>query len=148
LEAKPKEEDRAPLYLYRGQEYLAINALQPALRHFEEALRLDPNSADAYLGCGLVRVKLGEPYKGVADANRAVKGEPKEPRLWHGAARVYAQAAAQLKAGPGRDESLARIRSRYEETAVYEERAVVLLSTALHRVAAGQRKAYWRENVM
>jgi tetratricopeptide (TPR) repeat protein len=142
LEAKPKEDERAPLYLYRGQEYLAINALQPALRDFEEALRLDPNRADAYLGCALVRVKLGDPHKGVVDAENTVKGEPKDPHLWHGAARVYAQAVAQLKPEPGQDARQATIRLRYQE------RAVVLLRTALTLVPAGQRQAYWREHVM
>src|SRR5262249_51526858 len=102
----------------------------------------DPNRADAYLGCALVRVKLGDPHKGVVDAENTVKGEPKDPRLWHGAARVYAQAAAQLKAEPGQDARQATIRLRYQE------RAVVLLRTALTLVPAGQRQAYWREHVM
>src|SRR5262249_450799 len=128
--------------LYRGQEYLAINALQPALDDFEKALHLDPKSADAFLGRSLVNVKLGDLRQGVVDANKAVEGKPKEPHLWQGAARVFVQAAAQLKAEPSQEASQARMRARYQE------RAVVLLRTALSLVPADQRQAYWREQVM
>jgi tetratricopeptide (TPR) repeat protein len=142
LNGKPKDEEKGPLYLSRGQEYLALDALQPALHDFEEALRLDPNNAEAHLGCAHVRVKLGDARRGVADAEKAVQGGPKEPRLWHGAARVHAQAAAQLKAEPGQEQRQASIRSRYQA------RAVALLRTALDLVPADQRQAYWSENVM
>jgi tetratricopeptide (TPR) repeat protein len=87
LYAKPKDKERLPLILWRGEEYLAMGAVESALHDFNAALGLDPKNADASLGRAYVRVKLGEPQKGVADAERVVKGEPKEPRLWHGAAR-------------------------------------------------------------
>jgi tetratricopeptide (TPR) repeat protein len=141
LEARPKPEELPSLYLSRGKEYLAINALGPALGDFREALRLQPESGNARLGCAHARVKLGELKEGLADAERAVRGEPKDPRLWHGASRVYAQAATQVKIEPGREESQARIREGYQE------RAVVLLRRALLLVPAGQRGAYWRENM-
>src|SRR5262249_6273623 len=78
LEAKPKDEEKASLYLSRGQEYLAVNALQLALRDFEEALRLKPDSVDATLGCAYLQVKLGDPHRGVAEAERIVRGKPSE----------------------------------------------------------------------
>jgi tetratricopeptide (TPR) repeat protein len=140
LAAQPKDEDRAPLHLARGQEYLAINALQPALRDFEVTLRLDPKRADAYLGRAYVRVKQGDLKGALADADRIVKDEPKNPYLWYGAARVYAQAAG-LKTEPGPDPRQARLHSRYQD------QAVVLLRAALDRVPAGQQQAYWQENV-
>jgi tetratricopeptide (TPR) repeat protein len=141
LEAKPKPEDLAPLYRYRGQEYLVINALKPALGDFQTALRLDPDSADAALGCAYVRVKLGDLARGVTDAERALKGRPTAPRLWYGAARVYAQAAAQVKEEPGTEASQARLRSEYQQ------RAVELLRRALDRVPVAGRAQYWRDNV-
>jgi tetratricopeptide (TPR) repeat protein len=143
LEANPKDEERAPLHLSRGGEYLAINALEPALRDFEEAVRLDSTSADAWLACAQVRVQLGDAEKGVADAERAVQGGPKEPRPWHGAARVYVQAAGHLKAEHGHEERQVRMRL------LYLRRAVALLRTALDLLTADQqRQAYWRENVL
>jgi tetratricopeptide (TPR) repeat protein len=141
LEAKPKDEEKAPLHLYRGQEYLALGALQPALRDFEEAVRLEPDNADAYLGRAHVRVKLGDARGAVADAERAVKGEPKEPRLWYAAARLCVQAGEQ-KAEPGKEAVQARLRTEYQA------RAVALLETALALVPAGERQGHWRDNVL
>jgi tetratricopeptide (TPR) repeat protein len=142
LETEPKDEEKPLLYRSRGHEYLIIQALQPALLDFEEALRLDPKNPDACLGCAHVRVKLGDLSHGVADAEKALKGNPKEPRLWYQAARVYAQAAAYLQAKPGQAASQAAIRSHYQE------RAVMLLRTALSLVPVHERSAYWREHVM
>jgi tetratricopeptide (TPR) repeat protein len=141
LESKPKDEELPLLYLSRGQEYLAINALQPALRDFEEVFHLDPDSPDAHLGRALVRVKLGEPLKGIADAARAVEREPEDPRLWHSAARVYAQAAGQLRGEASGDIAEIRLRSRYQL------QAVLLLRKALAMVPDGERQGYWRDNV-
>jgi hypothetical protein len=87
-------------------------------------------------------VKLGDLHNGLADADKALKGEPKEPRLWYQAARVYAQAAAHLQAKPGQEARQAAIRSHYQE------RAVKLLRTALSLVPVAERPAYWREHVM
>src|SRR5262249_25517645 len=128
LEARPKDDEKALLYRFRGREYLASNALQPALRDFEQALHLDPDSADAHLGCALVRVKLGDLHQGLTEAEKALKDEPKEPRLWHEAARVYAQAIAHRKAEPSQDARQAALRTRYQE------RAFVLLRTAFNLV--------------
>ncbi len=134
---------RPPLYLYRGQEYLVVNALDSALRDFEEVLRLDPKSADAHLGCAYVRLKMGELDVGTADAEKVVKGDPKLPHLWHGAARVYAQAAVLLKAEQGQEASQALIRSQYQM------RALDLLRETLNRVPSlKERKTYWQEQVM
>jgi tetratricopeptide (TPR) repeat protein len=142
LESNPKDEERASLHLSRGEQYLAVNALAPALDDFEEAVRLDPASADAWLACAHVRVQLGDAEKGVADAERAVRGGPKESRLWHGAARVYVQAAGQRKAERGHEEVEARLRHRYLQ------RAVDLLRRALDVEPAEHRQSYWRDNVL
>jgi tetratricopeptide (TPR) repeat protein len=154
LQAEAKDKERALLYLARGREFLTVNALQPALRAFEKAVGLDPNNADASLGLAYARVKLGDARRGVTAADRVVQGIPEEPHLWHGAARVYAQAAAQVEAEPRRP----RMRSAYQERLAvlararmrshYQERAVELLSVALHLVPAQERRAYWQERVL
>jgi tetratricopeptide (TPR) repeat protein len=137
LRANPKDEDKPLLYRSRGQEYLAVQALQPALDDFQAALRLDPKNADAYLGRAHARVSWGDLANGVADAEEAVQRKPKEPHLWYGAARVYAQAAAKLPAEPVQ----AMIRSRYQS------RAETLLRSALLLVPANERSA-WREKLL
>jgi serine/threonine protein kinase/Tfp pilus assembly protein PilF len=142
LDANPQAAERAPLHLCRAQAYLAVDALKLALRDFEEALRLQPDNADACLGCAHIRVHQGDLARGVADADRAVKGEPKEPRLWHEAARVYTEAATQLTAEQGKKEDQPRLRAQYQK------RAVELLRRALNVVPVEQRPAYWRNDVL
>jgi tetratricopeptide (TPR) repeat protein len=141
LEAGPGDEERAVLHLSRGQEYLALEAPQPALRDFEAALRLQPDNPDTCLGSAHARVKLGDLAKGVAEAEKAVKDYPKEPRHWHEAARVYALAARLVKAEPGRERELARGRRPYQQ------RALALLRQALFVLPAAQRRAYWRDHM-
>ena len=87
-------------------------------------------------------MKLGNHQAGVAAADTAIQSEPKEPRLWHAAARVYAQAAAQLQGQPGQDAARTMTGSRYQA------RAVVLLGKALHLVPRDQRQGYWQETVL
>jgi tetratricopeptide (TPR) repeat protein len=142
LEAKPEDEEKAALYLYRGQEYLVANELQLALRDFKESFRINPKNTDASLGSAYVWLKLGEPRKAVTDAESVAQAGPKEPRLWLGAARVYAQAPALLKAEPGQDAGLVRQQKEYLD------RAVELLEAALDRVPPEQQAAYWREQVL
>jgi tetratricopeptide (TPR) repeat protein len=138
LEATVVEKEKAPLYLYRGEQYLLVESWAPALRDFKEAFRLDSSNARAALACAHVRIKLNDPHEAVANAEIAVKRKPADARLWHEAAHIYAQAAAQMK--PERGEG--RLRSRYQE------RAVALLHTALEIVPARQRRVYWRKAVM
>jgi tetratricopeptide (TPR) repeat protein len=128
----------AALHLYRAQEYLTLNELRPALRDFQEVLRLEPGRADALLGSALVQVKLGDVRGAVANAERAVAARPAEPRLWLAAARVFAQAGARLaEQSPG-----APLRSRCQA------RAVVLVGEALVRVSPRERPAFWRDHVL
>jgi tetratricopeptide (TPR) repeat protein/tRNA A-37 threonylcarbamoyl transferase component Bud32 len=114
LKAEPNDEEKLRLYLYRGQEYVTTKAFNLALLDFEEALRLDPQNADGYLGRAHARLELHEPLKAVADAAKVVEATPKEPRLWYQAARIHAQAAAQLQTEPGQ----AAVRSHLEDEAV------------------------------
>jgi serine/threonine protein kinase/Tfp pilus assembly protein PilF len=139
LEAKPTDKEKARLCLYRGQEYLAIQDRQRALQDFENVLRLDPENRDAYLGRAHSGVKL-DPYKAVVDANNAVKGKPKDPRLWLGAARVYALAAAHLKTEPGQA-------TRDVTISNYQRQAEKHLRAAVGLVPSDQQRAFWREFV-
>jgi tetratricopeptide (TPR) repeat protein len=136
LNMKPNDEEKLRLYLYRGQEYLTSQAPRFALHDFEEALRLDPQNADGYLGRAQARLELHEPLRAVADAAKVVEAKPKEPRLWYQAARVCAQAAAQLQAELGQ----AAVRS-------LEDEAVRLLYAAFRELPPNER-AVWRERLL
>ncbi len=138
LESNPKDEEKAPLYLSRGQEYFSLNSMTSALSDLGEALRLDPTNSNAALACAHVHIKLMETHEAVAHAEAVVKRKPTDPHLWYEAARIYAQAAGQIKAEPGDG----KIRS------LYHERAEALLMTAMAQMPARQRPAYWKEKVL
>jgi tetratricopeptide (TPR) repeat protein len=143
LDVKPTDKEKARLYLYRGQEYLTISAYLLALDDFENLLQLEPENPDAYLGRAHAHVRLGDPnapYNAIQDAERALNGQPKAPRLWLGAARIYALAAARLESEPGQAKKQTTIR-------LYEDWAEKRLRYALLLVPAEQRPA-WRDYVL
>jgi tetratricopeptide (TPR) repeat protein/tRNA A-37 threonylcarbamoyl transferase component Bud32 len=144
LEAGVPEKDRGPLLLARGKQYLALGAAHRALPDFEEALHLLPGNAEARLGCAHARVMEGDLKGGLADADEAVKGDPKEPTLWHGSARVYALAAARVKAPSGREYDQAWARAVRAE---HQHKAIALLRQAVRRMTTAQRRDFRRDLV-
>jgi hypothetical protein len=113
-----------------------------ALRDFEEAIRLDPEYADAYTGRGLVRVRLGDCHGGVADAEEALRRGPVGSRLFYNAARIYAQALVRPTA-----DSSSPHRSSAPTRPEYRDRSLLLLKRALELQHAGRRGAFWRDYV-
>src|SRR5262249_17855596 len=81
------------LLAHPGELYLVTDAPRPALRDFEEAIRLDRSDPDAYNGRGLARAILGDHPRAVADASTALLMAERTPRRLYNAARIYARAA-------------------------------------------------------
>jgi tetratricopeptide (TPR) repeat protein/tRNA A-37 threonylcarbamoyl transferase component Bud32 len=141
---------RAAIYAARGSVYLAGQAPPAwALPDFEEALRIDPHSGEAYNGRGLAQVRLGHYAEGVADAEKALKNGPATngpamAELRYGAARVFAQAAAAVRAklnGTDRDRLNRALADRYRD------RALSLLSSALASRPAGEPEGTWQKRL-
>jgi tetratricopeptide (TPR) repeat protein/tRNA A-37 threonylcarbamoyl transferase component Bud32 len=140
LDAKPKNEEMAPLLLERGKENLEFKAPGPALHDFTEALRYDPKSGDAHLGCAYACVKLGDAQKAMTHADLAVKCQPNDPSLWLGAARVYTHAGEMIKPDPGQEANQEAVRKERQK------QALGLLAGALGNMPdAEQRRAYLHE---
>jgi tetratricopeptide (TPR) repeat protein len=127
LERQPDAE----LYRHRGWAYYFADAWKPALRDFEEAIRRDADNPDGYVGRGLVRVQLGQPNEGVADADEALRRQPTTPEMTYNIACTFALAA-------GRADGHA---------ADYRARALGALRKTLDLVPAAERPAFWRERV-
>jgi tetratricopeptide (TPR) repeat protein len=132
----------AGLHAARGWAYLVNEAPKPALQDFDEALRRDPDSGEAYSGRAFARVKLGLYREGVADAREALRLGPPTPRLLYNAARTFAQAGAAAAADP-------RLGSRLgpQTRAAYQDEALRLLRGALERLPAKERSDFWRRHV-
>jgi tetratricopeptide (TPR) repeat protein len=136
LERQPGPE----LYLQRGWAYFFLDAWQPALGDFEQALRLDPEREDAYAGRGLARVYLGRYRDAVADAGEALRRNPTTSETLHNVACIYALAASRAETDPAE-------KDRQALAARFHAQAVDSVRRTLARVPPEGRAAFWREKI-
>jgi Tfp pilus assembly protein PilF len=74
-----------------GVQYLENQELEMALIAFGEAIRSDPNMAQAYNGRAVVLAIKGELQHALADASEAVRLDPWEPEFYRTRAYLYEQ---------------------------------------------------------
>ena len=117
-------------------------AIQLARRDFEEALKLDPNSGDAYAGRGSTRAAQGQHREAVRDAEESLRHGDVEPHVVYTAARTIAQAAQAAATEP-------RVRGKPDLGAIrsYQDRAMELLRRAIEQMPREARSAFWRDVV-
>jgi tetratricopeptide (TPR) repeat protein/tRNA A-37 threonylcarbamoyl transferase component Bud32 len=130
----------AKTFCLRGCAYLHFDLPKLAVRDFDEALHLDPGSAEAFAWRGLARVKLGDVSRGVEDGRQAVKRSQKsaETRLW--AARIFAQAEAVA--------SRSAAAARSVDGTDYQAEALALLRQAAELIHdPAQEAAFWSGKV-
>jgi len=132
----------AATYAARGWTYVLSEAPALALRDFQEAIRLEPTRADGYSGRGYARVLSGQYRGAIADAEEALRLGPPSSRLYYNAARVYAQAAAQLAVDAKRDSKIA-----LSLPTQWQERSVTYLRNALELQPEAQRAHFWQANI-
>ncbi|HEX5271892.1 MAG TPA: tetratricopeptide repeat protein, partial [Gemmataceae bacterium] len=135
------EKPSAEIFEYRGWAYFFADAWQPALRDFDQALRLDPARGDAYTGRALAQVMLGRYREAVRDADEALKRKPSAAEMMHNLACVFAQAAARAEADAAEPDRLTR-------AAGYRERAVAAVRQALALLPADRRATFLRDSAV
>lgn len=124
---------------YRGWAYLVFEAPKLAQRDFDEALKVpSANQIDCRNGRGYALVLQGQWKPAVADAEEVLRLKPVLPRHLYNAARIYAQAAGRIEVT---DRTTQDLRQRCEL------QAVKLIRSALERLPADQRSAFWKEYV-
>jgi len=110
----------------RGWAYLT-QANRLALADFEDAVRLNPQSADSYTGRGYARVLNGQIEAGVSDARTSLKwarlqSQQIGPRSWpllFNAATIFGQAIAHIeRTSPDPDPKVQQQISGYTDEAV------------------------------
>jgi tetratricopeptide (TPR) repeat protein len=127
----------------RGWCYVMQEIWTPALRDFEEAVRLDPGNCDAYCGRGYALAKCGRLREAVRDADKALQLGSGEPRTLYNAARIFAQAAS----GGVLSGSVVSSPNDRAERQQHLNRAVELVRKALVALPESQRSEFWRHNV-
>jgi tetratricopeptide (TPR) repeat protein len=133
--------DRPRLLARRGWAYLVSGAPGLAQADFDEVLRHEPSSADAYTGRGTARVRLGRYREAVADAESALR-LGSSSRVAYNAARIYAQAASAAA-----EEVRREGRAAVALVGKYQDRALTLLREAVRRLPAEQRAPFCRDQI-
>lgn len=135
--------DRPTLLRRRGWLYIVAEAPRLALRDFEEAIRQDPASGDAYNGRGAARVRLAEHREAVADASTALSQGTPTPDVYYKAARIYAVAAVVVAA-----EARKKGQESVRLVARYQDAASSLLGEAIRRMPPDRRSSFVRDVVL
>jgi eukaryotic-like serine/threonine-protein kinase len=136
------EDDRPRLLCYRGWTYEASTAHRPAFQDFEAAIRLAPANAEAYLGRGMVRARLGQYRDAEIDAEKARKNGDSSAKFAIRIARVYGQAAIAVST----EVRITRL-SADKLVRHYQELAMKMVRTALERTPAGERATFFRQTI-
>ena len=63
----------ARIYRDLGDRYLAEGEVKSALRHFDKAVRFDPNCTEAYFGRALCLLEIGNCEEALADLSAAIR---------------------------------------------------------------------------
>ncbi len=74
--AQEKQSVSAETYFYRGNEKYLMRIYQDAITAYDEAIRLQPDFANAYVNRGLAKEKLGQHESAIMDYSSAIKIDP------------------------------------------------------------------------
>ena len=74
--AEEKQSVSAETYFYRGNEKYLMRNYQDAIGAYDEAIRLQPDFANAYVNRGLAKEKLGQHESAIMDYSSAIKIDP------------------------------------------------------------------------
>lgn len=74
-------EDRAATLVNRGILQMYAKQLEPAIASYEEALRLNPNLAEAYINKGVALVNLGRDAEAVKAISQALELKTEQPEI-------------------------------------------------------------------
>jgi tetratricopeptide (TPR) repeat protein len=138
LDLLPDGPDTADLYTRRGYVYLLSDAPKPALAEFDEAIKRDANSAEAFNGRGLARVSLGQLGEGVKDSRHAVSLAKDDKRTLYNAARTFAHAAVAAK----------EARSTRDVVRSYQKEACDYLGRSMTQRGKETWASFWHDAVL
>jgi hypothetical protein len=126
----------------RGWTDLVTGANDLARRDFDEAVRLEPASGEAYAGRGSSLAALGQYREAARDAEESLRHGDVETHFVYTAARTMAQAAGALVQEP-------RPRGKPDLGAIraYQDRAVEFLRRVIEQTPRETRSTFWHDVV-
>ena len=145
--------DRATAYGDRGTGYATKNEIDLALRDYDEAVRLDPKSANSYIFRGNAQRHLRRFDAAIADYSRALAIDAKSTQAFVGLGNVYADRNEDARAIAEYDQAI-RIDPQYvlpyldRASTFYEEKdyggAIDSYTQAIQLDATNAFALYWR----
>jgi tetratricopeptide (TPR) repeat protein len=81
--------DRAQDEAALGIKLLGVGTYDQAMRHFDRAIQIWPDSADAYLNRGLAEHSASHRVEALADFNRALGLDPSLTRAYNARCQIY-----------------------------------------------------------
>ncbi len=98
--------DSAVSYWTKGKALLDDHKGDEAIVEFDEAVRLDPKYAQAYIDRGLAYSRKGDPDRALADYNEALRLDPKLALAYAGRGHAYARKGDLVRAFADCEEAL------------------------------------------
>ncbi|HMC88976.1 MAG TPA: tetratricopeptide repeat protein, partial [Gemmataceae bacterium] len=129
------------IYQHRGWAHFFAEAWKLALRDFSKALELSPEDSDAYTGCGLARVMLGQYREAAADAEAALRRKPRTPEMMHNIACVFAQAVPRAQAD-------LQEKDRQSLAESYRRRALEAVNRTLAMLRPEEQVSFWQNKIL
>ncbi len=98
--------DSAVSHWTKGRALLDHHKGDEAIVEFDEAVRLDPKYAQAYIDRGLAYSRKGDPDRAIADYNEALRLDPKLAMAYAGRGHAYAKKGDLVRAFADCEEAL------------------------------------------
>lgn len=88
----------AAAHIEQGTASFSKNQFDEAVRHFSEAVRIDPNNVKAYNNRGVAYSKMGRYDQAIADFNKALRIDPQFAQAYNNRSMAYFRAKDYAKA--------------------------------------------------
>ena len=90
-ETLPHDGPQAVTFSYIGECYEKMERLEQALIHYDQAIALDPNWVDAWIGRGVVKDMQGRGLEAIKDLENATRIAPENGDAWYYLGSVLAR---------------------------------------------------------
>lgn len=98
--------ERVGIYINRGNAYGKKGDFDHAIADYGEAIRIDPNSWDAYYDRGITYKEMGDFDRAIADCDEAIRVDPKRAAAYHNRGTFYSLKGDNDRAMSSYDEAI------------------------------------------
>jgi tetratricopeptide (TPR) repeat protein len=89
--SRPEKQEQALGYYRQGVTFQQQGQLEAAIAQYQEAIRLNPNMAEAYLNMGAALAGIGKQSEAIAAYREAIRANPNLAEAHHNLGNAFAQ---------------------------------------------------------